>query len=158
MRVMRELVQVGARADAVIADVARRFGVSHAALNALAVIEAADGPVATGEVTSAMHIRTATMTRILDTLQSKGLITREPDPRDRRRVLLTITPDAQNLLDQLLPAVQQQVTATFSAVPDPKLWALLDSLGIAAEALAAAPQDPLPPAPPRVRRAPQDRT
>ena len=71
MRVMRQLHLAGTKADALIAGVARRYGLSHAALNALAVIEGAGGPLPTGEVTAQMRISTATMTSILDTLERR---------------------------------------------------------------------------------------
>jgi DNA-binding MarR family transcriptional regulator len=63
-----------AKADAIIAGVARRYGLSHAALNALAVIEGAAGPLPAGEITAQMHISTATMTSILDTLERRGYV------------------------------------------------------------------------------------
>jgi DNA-binding MarR family transcriptional regulator len=149
MRVMRQLHLVGTKADALIAGVARRHGLSHAALNALAVIEGAGGPLPAGEVTAQMHISTATMTSILDTLERRGYVRRQPDPADRRRVLVDITPDAQSLLDQVLPAVQQLVAETMSSLDDRVLHAVLDALAVASDALDAAPQDLPPPAPRR---------
>jgi DNA-binding MarR family transcriptional regulator len=156
MRVMRQLQRAGSKADALITGVARRYGLSHAALNALAVIEGAGGPLPAGEITAQMHISTATMTSILDTLERRGYVRRQPDPADRRRVLVDITPDAQALLGQVLPAVQQLVTATMSSLDDRALQALLDALAVANEALDAAPRDLPPPAarrtPVRLRR------
>ena len=107
MRVMRQIQRAGTMADALITRVARRYRLSHAALNALAVIEGAGAPVPTGQVSAEMHISTATMTSVLDTLERNGYIVRQPDPADRRRVLVDITPAAQAVLDQVLPAVQQ---------------------------------------------------
>jgi DNA-binding MarR family transcriptional regulator len=153
MQVMRQLVRVGATAEALIADVARRYGLSHAALNALAVIEAAGGPVPTGVVTAQMHITTATMTSVLDTLERRGYVRRESDPADRRRVLVDITAQAQAQLDELLPTVQQVVTATLTPLGDPALHALLDLLARTGDALDNVPTD-LPP-PPR-RRTPRE--
>jgi DNA-binding MarR family transcriptional regulator len=156
MRVMRQLQRAGAKADALITGVARRYRLSHAALNALAVIEGAGGPVPAGQVSAQMHISTATMTSVLDTLERNGYVHRHPDPADRRRVLVDITPAAQAVLDQVLPAVQQIVTATLSPLGDQVLHTLLDALDAANEALDAAPDDlPPPPArrpPPRLRR------
>ena len=156
MRVMRQLHLAGTKADALIAGVARRYGLSHAALNALAVIEGAGGPLPAGEITAQMHISTATTTSVLDTLERRGYVRRRPDPADRRRVLVDITPDAQALLEQVLPAVQQLVTATMSSLDDRALQALLDALAVANDALDAAPRD-LPPTaarrtPARLRR------
>lgn len=147
VRVIRELQLVGVKADALVAEVARRYGLSHAALNALAVIEAAGGPLPTGEISAKMHISTATMTSILDTLQRKGHIYRQPDPGDRRRVLVDITPQAQALLDQLLPEVQQYVTAAFEPLGDQALRTLLSVLAGARDALDNAPRDLPPPVP-----------
>jgi len=103
-----------------------------------------------------MHISTATMTSVLDTLERNGYILRQPDPADRRRVLVDVTPSAQALLDQVLPAVQQLVTATMSPLGDQALHNLLDALTTANAALDAAPHDLPPPAarrtPARLRR------
>jgi len=99
-----------------------------------------------------MHISTATMTSVLDTLERNGYVQRHPDPADRRRVLVDITPAAQAVLDQVLPVVQQFVTATLSPLGDQALHTLLDALDAANKALDAAPHD-LPP--PAARRRPQ---
>jgi DNA-binding MarR family transcriptional regulator len=149
MRVMRQLQRAGAKADALITGAARRHGLSHAALNALAVIEGAGGPIPAGQVSAEMHISTATMTSVLDTLERNGYIHRQPDPADRRRVLVDISPAAQALLDQVLPEVQQIVTATMSPLGDQTLRVLLDALEAANAALDAAPRDLPPPVPRR---------
>jgi DNA-binding MarR family transcriptional regulator len=153
---MRQLHLAGTKADALIAGVARRYGLSHAALNALAVIEGTGGPLPAGEITAQMHISTATMTSILDTLERRGYVRRQPDSTDRRRVLVDITPDAEALLDEVLPAVQQVVAETMSSLDDRALHAVLDALAVANDALDTAPRDLPPPAarrtPPRLRR------
>jgi DNA-binding MarR family transcriptional regulator len=153
---MRQLQRAGAQADALITGVARRHGLSHAALNALAVIEAAGGPVPAGQVSTQMHISTATMTSVLDTLERNGHIRRQPDPADRRRVLVDITPAAQALLNQVLPEVQQIVTAALSPLGEQMLHTLLRALLAVNAALDAAPRDLPPPAsrrpPPQLRR------
>ena len=95
-----------------------------------------------------MHITTATMTTVLDTLERKGYIRRQPDLADRRRVLIDITPDAQALLNRVLPEIQQLATATLSPLGYEALAALLDGLAAANDALAAFPATSLrlPPA------------
>ena len=50
--VMRELEMVGGLGEALIASVARRHGISHAALNALAVIEGNGTPMTAGAMWS----------------------------------------------------------------------------------------------------------
>ena len=50
-------------------------------------------------------ITTGSMTSVLDTLEKRGLIQRMPHPDDRRKLLVDITPDAQAILDELLPSL-----------------------------------------------------
>ncbi|HEY4791683.1 MAG TPA: MarR family transcriptional regulator [Actinomycetes bacterium] len=136
-RVLRELEDVGGMAQALVATVARRHGLSHAALNALAVLEGNGGPLAAGELGARMHITSGTMTSVLDTLEGKGYIRRHADPTDRRRVLVDLTPTAQAVLDRLLPEVQQAVTAVMGTLDDQALHELLHQLTVVREALAA---------------------
>jgi MarR family len=82
-------------AQALVATVARRHRLSHAALNALAVIEGNGGPLLAGELSARMHITSGTMTGVLDTLERNGYIHRQADPADRRRVLVDLTPAAR---------------------------------------------------------------
>ncbi len=145
---IRQLEVVGGQAEELVATVARRYGLSHAALNALAVIEGAGGPIPTGEISARMHITTGTMTSVLDTLERNGYIRRIADPNDRRRVLVDITPDAQAVLDKMLPEVQHVIAAAMANIEDDALQALLDALAAVSAAIAALP-DTLPPVAPR---------
>jgi DNA-binding MarR family transcriptional regulator len=158
MRVTRQLRLAGTQVDALIANITRRYGLSPAAVNALAVIEGVGHPVPAGEISAGMHVTTATMTTVLDTLERKGYIRRQPDLTDRRRVLIDITPDAQALLDRILPEIQQLSTAALSPLGDETLVSLLEALTAANDALAGVPRDlPPPPArrtPPRLQRPP----
>jgi DNA-binding MarR family transcriptional regulator len=155
MRAIRQVYLVGVKADALISGVARRYGLSHAALNALAVIEGAGGPTPTGEVTARMHVTTATMTSVLDTLERNGYIRRTSDPDDRRKVLVDLTDEARELLDHVLTAVAQATTAAATDIDDETLEILVTSLGKVADGIAAMPADLPAPAPRRARRKPR---
>jgi DNA-binding MarR family transcriptional regulator len=95
-----------------------------------------------------MHITTGTMTSVLDTLERNGYIKRIADPNDRRRVLVDITPDAQAVLDKMLPEVQHVIAAAMANIDDDALQALLDALAAVSAAIAALP-DTLGPVAPR---------
>jgi DNA-binding MarR family transcriptional regulator len=148
-RAARELEVVGTLVENAIADVARKYGLSHAAGNALAVIEGNGGPLPAGEISARMHITSGTMTTVLDTLERKGLIERLTDPDDRRRVLIEITAEAQRVLDRMLPEVQQVSAAIMSNLDNEQNEQLLASLAAVREALAALPQEFPPPKPRR---------
>lgn len=96
-----------------------------------------------------MHITTGTMTTVLDTLERNSYIRRLPDPDDRRRVLVDITPNAQTVLDQMLPEVQQLAKAVMGVLDDDALHRLLDTLATLTETIQNSPQNLPPPAPRR---------
>ena len=141
---------VGGLIEAKIDSVCRRFGISHAALNAMAVIEGEAEPMLTGEVAARMHITSGTITSLLDNLERKGYVTRTSDPDDRRRVLVDVTADAQAVLDELLPAIQQVSQLLFDKITQDRQRALLEILDDVRTALAAVPDD-LPRSAPRRR-------
>lgn len=51
----------------------------------------ADGDVIPSEIAKKLGFSRARMSHILDSLETKGYVTRRPDPSDRRRVLVSIT-------------------------------------------------------------------
>ena len=124
-----------------IGAVCRRYGLSHAALNALAVIEGEGQPMLTGEVAARMHITSGTITSLLDNLERKSYIVRSSDSDDRRRVLVDITPAAQAVLDEALPAIQQVACQLIDRIGPQRQQALLDILDEIREAAIDLPDD-----------------
>ena len=125
----------------------RRHELSHAALNALAVIEGAGKPLLTGEVATRMHITSGTVTSLLDNLERKGYVVRSNDPGDRRRVLVDITPAAQLVLDDVLPGIQLVTRHLMARLGNQQLDTLLDLLAEVRTAVAELPAElpvPLP--------------
>jgi DNA-binding MarR family transcriptional regulator len=135
-----------------VGAICRRYGLSHAALNALAVIEGEGQPMLTGELASRMHITSGTVTSLLDNLERKDYIVRSSDPGDRRRVLVDITPAAQAVLDEVLPAIQQTARQLLDRIGVERQQALLDILDDIRDAVAEIPE-PLPAPAPRRRPA-----
>jgi DNA-binding MarR family transcriptional regulator len=119
-------------------------------LNALAVIEGEGQPMLTGEVAARMHITSGTVTSLLDNLERKGYIVRSSDRDDRRRVLVDITPTAQEVLDGALPAVQQVARQLIDRIGVQRQQALLEILDEIRDAIADLPDD-LPDPEPRAR-------
>jgi len=104
----------------------------------------------TGEVAARMHITSGTVTSLLDNLERKNYVVRSADPDDRRRVLVDITPDAQAVLDKVLPAIQQVTREVFEGIGAERQEALLDVLDDIRRGIAELP-DTLPAPKPRQR-------
>jgi DNA-binding MarR family transcriptional regulator len=56
------------------------------------------GPVSQTSLARAVHLSQATVTGILQRLQRRSLVAREPSPEDRRSVIVSITSDGEALL------------------------------------------------------------
>ena len=59
-----------------------------------------------------------TMSRIVDGMESRGLVRRRPDPADARGRLVSLTPEARRLRQKLMPAVRAMVDELETGVPD----------------------------------------
>lgn len=66
------------------------LGLSPPRLSALSAVVFA-GPITVGELAAAEHVRSPTMTRIVDGLVRDGLVLREPHPDDGRSVHVRAT-------------------------------------------------------------------
>jgi len=58
----------------------------------------------------------ATLTRILDRMEERGLVARKPDGRDRRSHRLFLTPDGEALRRTVLPAVRAYAEDIFAGL------------------------------------------
>ena len=73
-------------------------GLSAPRLSALSVI-VFGGPMSLAELAAAEQVKPPTMSRIVDALVERGLITRIAKPGDRRSVEIAATPEGTRLLD-----------------------------------------------------------
>ena len=59
-------------------------------------------PVSVSSLCIASAVPATTALRWIDTLVQEGLVVRQPDPRDKRRVLVSLTDEGSGKLDKLL--------------------------------------------------------
>ena len=117
------------------------FGAPQNVLNSLAVIEGAHIALTPSEISECTYLSSATMTGTLDALEYNGWVRRVPNPRDRRSVLVEITPKGQAVADQLLPGirrVEQAILAELTRAERVTLLKLMAKVLKGAAAAAAA--------------------
>ena len=70
---------------------ADRIGINATDLNCLNIV-ALTGPMTAGDLARQTGLTTASITGVLDRLEDGGFVRRERDPKDRRRVIVTLNP------------------------------------------------------------------
>jgi DNA-binding MarR family transcriptional regulator len=73
------------------------------------------GPLSPSELGERLIVTRATVTGLVDSLERRGLATRAADPGDRRRQIISITPDGLRVVQQVREIVHREETAWFAA-------------------------------------------
>jgi MarR family transcriptional repressor of emrRAB len=120
----------------------RPFGLAEAEFRALVTLYSRpDGVAHPGDLCAGTSQSPANMSRISDALVDRGLITREMSVHDRRRMVLRVTEQGEELVRRLLPAMFAPLHELFSDLTEAKqrqLLSVLKELGTKVS-LASAP-------------------
>jgi DNA-binding MarR family transcriptional regulator len=81
-----------------------------------------------GALLRATLVTSGTMTNRIDRLATAGLVRREPDPRDRRGVLVTLTPQGQAQVDAALEDLLESERSLLASLTEPERKQLADLL------------------------------
>lgn len=136
--------------EAFVAELDRRRRViadlSASAFQTLAILDGAGEPLASHVISDRLIVTTASMTSLLNTLESRGLIERRPHPEDRRKILVAITAAGGRIVDQVLPVVHSTATEMFAGISESdREYAVNLLAGIRGSAATMAARDPVTP-------------
>lgn len=122
-----------------------RYQLSPSARGVLAVVEGAGQPLEPTVIAERLVVTTGSMTSLLDNLEKRDLVRRQPHPEDRRKLLIDITPAARAIIDELLPALHARERDVIAAALTPsEQRTLLRSLAKLQQAAAGASSTPAP--------------
>lgn len=96
--------------------------------NVLRILRGAPDGLPCGEIGNRMITRDPDMTRLLDRMEKRGLISRCREVKDRRMVLTRITPEGLAVLDRLDEPVQETHRHQLGHLGRERLQALSDLL------------------------------
>lgn len=102
------------------------------------------GPMQTSHLAEAVNLSSATVCGILDRLEERGLVVRERQPDDRRRVLVSLSDAGQDAVEGAPPALHDSFLFKFRVLPVEQQQRIHDTLTnivtmMAADDLDAAP-------------------
>lgn len=117
------------RLVAPLTEVLRESGLSLSQYNILRILRGAgEEGLPCGEISERMVRRDPDLTRLLDRLESRGLVARSRGTADRRVVRATVTAEGLRLLDALDDPVKRATKNALSHMPASRLNALCDLL------------------------------
>src|SRR6266849_4495190 len=99
--------------------------------NVLRILRGAPEGLPCGEIASRMITRDPDVTRLLDRLEKRGLISRSRDNKDRRTVIGRITPEGLKLLARLDEPIQEIHSKQLGHFGRNQLWSLTELLAAA---------------------------
>jgi DNA-binding MarR family transcriptional regulator len=110
------------------------YGLSHSQYNVLRILRGAgaDG-LACREIGDRMITRDPDITRLLDRLEARELVTRTRDQQDRRVVMARITPEGLRLLAELDGPMVEVDRRSLDHMGEPRLRSLIALLEAARE-------------------------
>jgi DNA-binding MarR family transcriptional regulator len=110
------------------------FKLSHSQYNVLRILRGAGAEgLACQEVAARMISRDPDITRLLDRLEARGLVTRTRDQKDRRVVMARITPEGLALLAQLDGPIGEVDRRQLEHLGERRLRSLIQLLEVARE-------------------------
>ena len=102
-----DLLTISVRMETVRTHLARRIGITgpqYSVLAAIAQFQGADG-VSVSKVAEVLHVSSAFITAETRALEWLGLVMKAINPRDRRGVLLRLTPSGEKQMIAITPAI-----------------------------------------------------
>ena len=109
--------------------IAERLGVTSTELEVLGTL-VQRGPLSAGDLARRTGLTSGAVTRLIDRLAERAIVRRMPDPEDRRRVLVAITPSARRAAEPFYAPIAKEGTALLEARTERELEVILEYLRI----------------------------
>ncbi len=100
------LNRAGARIATAFGEEVRPLGATLQIWRVLAALREKDGR-RMGDLSQTTSIEVSTLTRLVDGMEKKGLVSRGRDPDDSRAVLLHVTPAGKQLTKRIVPIAER---------------------------------------------------
>ena len=114
------------------------FGLTSAQFNILNLLGHREGRMDQAELVDLLLVGKSSISIVLNRMVRAELIKREEHPKDRRQVVLTLTPKGRALWRKISPRYEASVEKVFGALPCSRRPRFLDDLKVLHDAFLAA--------------------
>ncbi len=95
----------------------------------LAQIDRAPDGLTMGELSSRLMVSNGNVTGLTDALEREGLVSRLPEPEDRRSLRIRLTPSGKRAFDAMTPTHEQWIDQMMAGLTRAEMAHLLELLG-----------------------------
>jgi DNA-binding MarR family transcriptional regulator len=118
-RILDHLLLMGSDADRLTGAAAVFNRLNRTDLRALQALRG--GGMTAGTLARALGVTSGATTRVIDSLVASGHVARAPDPTDRRRVLVRLTPGAEDQVDRTFERLRADARGLLQTYDDAEL-------------------------------------
>lgn len=117
--------------------VASRIGISSSDLECMDFLNL-EGRVTAGRLAEVTGLTTGAITGVVDRLEKAGLVRRERDDSDRRKVFIAVVPESEAKIGKFYESLQQSIHKVWSKYSDDELQFLIRFTMLGYETMLAA--------------------
>lgn len=122
------IVRTANLASARAAQLFRNFELTEAQFNVLFALKFTSGDITQAELGKRLVVTRASITSVLDKLESKGLVERKNIPGNRRAHHVEMTEKGRALIDEVEPSYREEVHRALADLSDDDCRVLIGSL------------------------------
>ncbi len=107
MKMVINILRTGNIIDHKVSEVLKAFGITHIQFNILRILEASyPDKLSVGDINGGLLFPTSDVTRLLDRLEKRELISRIVCPKNRRKMDISITEKGLQVIEEALPEIE----------------------------------------------------
>ncbi|NNC95306.1 MAG: MarR family transcriptional regulator [Chitinophagales bacterium] len=116
-----ELLSTGSFIDHKVNSVLKEYGITHVQFNILRILQGANGEaLSPGVISDRMLFKNSDVTRLMDRLEKRALISRNICPENRRKMDIRLEKKGLKLISDVLPKIESDLNGFFKDVVSPK--------------------------------------
>jgi DNA-binding MarR family transcriptional regulator len=101
-----------------VAELIQPFDLSPASGLVLSALADSEQPLSPNEIADRLVITRASVTGLVDSLEKRAYVERQPHPTDRRMILVVITEEGRQVADAFRPIVHEHQKVWFEALSE----------------------------------------
>jgi DNA-binding MarR family transcriptional regulator len=117
----------------------KRYGINNSELRALIVLRE-EQPLTVNELSRRGRIDKAWVSRCINSMRKRGLVSRQAHPTDSRMTLISLTPAGREMIQRLAPIAWERQNRLLSGLSAQEAFRVIEILEKNADALLKAPE------------------